>query len=270
MVKKEEIERIKRKKEQRNLTFNGMTATEWAKNSRSVWKDIPGEKEDLRLPGMNVLPIELLDRIINMYSKEEDVVFDPFMGAGTSVISAIRNNRFCYGCEIDKKTFDIARDNIEGAINLLVNGDYKLLNTDVFIAIERLQDESVQLIVTSPSRPSCSRRKKKNLNSLNFGDDKYEEYLSNMEDLMKRLYRVNKKGGYAVFVVDDYRDIRNNRPYVELHADIARAAVKAGYLYQDVIIYDHNDQRGLLLQGYPNIFYANLNHTYVIVLRKEK
>ncbi len=270
MVRKDDLEKIKRSKEQREITFNGMTATEWALNSRSVWKDIPSEREDARLPGINILPIELLDRIISMYSKEGDVVFDPFMGAGTSVISAIRNNRFCYGCELDKKTFDVAKDNIEGAINLLVNGEYKILNTDVFIAIERIEDEQVQLIITSPSKPSCSKRKKKNINSLDFGDDKYDEYILNLEDLMRRLYRVNKKGGYAVFVVDDYRDIKNKRPYVEFHSDVARAAIKAGYLLQDVIIYDHNDQRGLLLQGYPNIFYANLNHTYIVVLRKEK
>lgn len=270
MVNKDEIEKIKQKKEQRDLTFNGMTATEWTLHSRSVWKDIASCKEDSRLPGVSILPNDLLDRIINMYTKEGDVVFDPFMGAGTSVISAIRNNRFCYGCELDKKTFDIAKENIESSINLLVNGDYKIINTDVFIAIERLEDESVQLIVTSPSKPSCSRRKKKNINSLDFGDDKYDEYLSNMEDLMRRLYRVNKKGGYAVFVCEDYRDIKNGRPYVEFHADIARCATKAGYLYQDVIIYDHNDQRGLLLQGYPKIFYANLNHSYIVVLRKGK
>lgn len=263
MEKKEE-----KIKEQRDLTFNGMTATEWALHSRSVWKEFPSPKENNEIPGMDVLPTELLDRIIITYSKEEDVVFDPFMGAGTSVISAIRNNRFCYGCELNKKNFDVAKFNIENSINLLVNGDYKLFNMDVFLAIERMEDESVQLIVTSPSRPSVSKRKKKDINSLDFGDDKYEEYLQNIEDLMRRLYRVTKKGGYAVFIVEDYRDIKNNRPYVEFHADIARKGVKAGYLYQDVIIYDHNDQRGLLLQGYPKIFYANLNHKYIVVLRK--
>ena len=263
MTKKEE-----KNKEQRDLTFNGMTATEWAHHSRSVWKDLPSPKEYSKIPNMVVLPLELLYRLISMYSKEGDVVFDPFMGAGTTIISAIRNNRFCYGSEIHKKVFDIAKFNVENSINLLVNGDYELMNMDAFLATERIEDETIQLIITSPSKPSISKRKKKDENSLDFGDDKYEEYLKNIEDLMRRLYRITKKGGYAVFIVEDYRDIKNNKPYVEFHADIAKKGIKAGYLYQDVIIYDHNDQRGLLLQGYPKIFYANLNHKYIVVLRK--
>lgn len=264
LLNHEEYEKLK---EQRNQSFNGMSASEWAKHSRSVWKDLPTLKEDSRLKRMVILPVELIDRIVNIYSKEEDKILDPFMGSGTTVISAIRNNRFCYGFEIDSKVHKIASDNIENSLNLLVNGGYVIRNVDCVQGLNSIEDESIQLTITSPSIPS-----NKYLDDYNGEFDKlpYDPYLERMSYVMNELYRVTKMGGYVAFVVTDYRNIKYDEPYVELHSDIARVGKDAGFLYQDCIIYDHNDQRGLLSQGYPKIFYANLNHTYVVILRKAR
>jgi len=264
LLNHEEYEKLK---EQRNQSFNGMSASEWAKHSRSVWKDLPTLKEDSRLKRMVILPVELIDRIVNIYSKEEDKILDPFMGSGTTVISAIRNNRFCYGFEIDSKVHKIASDNIENSLNLLVNGGYVIRNVDCVQGLNSIEDESIQLTITSPSIPS-----NKYVDDYNGEFDKlpYDPYLERMSYVMNELYRVTKMGGYVAFVVTDYRNIKYDEPYVELHSDIARVGKDAGFLYQDCIIYDHNDQRGLLSQGYPKIFYANLNHTYVVILRKAR
>ena len=264
LLNHEEYEKLK---EQRNQSFNGMSASEWAKHSRSVWKDLPTLKEDSRLKRMVILPVELIDRIVNIYSKEEDKILDPFMGSGTTVISAIRNNRFCYGFEIDSKVHKIASDNIENSLNLLVNGGYVIRNVDCVQGLNSIEDESIQLTITSPSIPS-----NKYVDDYNGEFDKlpYDPYLERMSYVLNELYRVTKMGGYVAFVVTDYRNIKYDEPYVELHSDIARVGKDAGFLYQDCIIYDHNDQRGLLSQGYPKLFYANLNHTYVVVLRKTR
>ncbi|MDD6302045.1 MAG: DNA methyltransferase [Bacillales bacterium] len=254
-----------RQKEQRDLTFNGMSATEWALNSKSVWKDMPSMKVDSRIQGMDVLPNDLIDKIIYMYSKEEDKILDPLMGSGTTIISSIHNNRYCYGFEINKNRFLVAEDNILSSLNLLVNSGYEIYNEDALVGLDRIGDNSVQLVITSPSIP-CLKNPKED--SDNLDELGYEDYLNKMDVLMDKLFRVTKNGGYAVFVVSDYRNIKAKEPYVELHADIAKCGKKAGFLYQDLIIYDHNDQRGLLLLGYPKVFYANLNHTYIVILRK--
>lgn len=253
--------------EKKNQSFNGMSASEWAKHSRSVWKDLPTPKEDSRLDNMLILPVELIDRIVNIYSKEEDKILDPFMGSGTTIISAIRNNRFCYGFEIDEKTHKIAEENIVNSLNLLVNGGYLTRNIDCVEALNSIGDEEIQLIITSPGLPSNKYRDDYNGE---FNKLPYDPYFERMSYVMNELYRVTKMGGYAVFVITDYRNIKYDEPYVELHSDIARVGKEAGFLYQDCIIYDHNDQRGLLSQGYPKLFYANLNHTYIVVLRKTK
>ena len=45
---------------------------------------------------------ELCDQLINIYTKENDIVYDPFIGTGTTAISCIKNNRYYIGSEISE------------------------------------------------------------------------------------------------------------------------------------------------------------------------
>lgn len=58
------------------------------------------------------LPTKLMSRIIEIYSNEGDLVFDPFGGAGTTAISAKLNNRNYTITDIDDEYFDIAHNNL--------------------------------------------------------------------------------------------------------------------------------------------------------------
>lgn len=71
-------------------------------------------------------------------------------------------------------------------------------------------------------------------------------------------------------VVKDFRDTRNKIPYVNLHGKIIECGERAGFLHHDLIIWDQNEQRSLVLLGYPSVFYVNQNHSYLVVLRKPK
>ena len=57
-------------------------------------------------------PEKLAERVILMYSKEGDYVLDPFLGTGTTVISAIKNNRFGYGIELADKYYNTLLNSI--------------------------------------------------------------------------------------------------------------------------------------------------------------
>ena len=46
-------------------------------------------------------PIKLFSDIVRQFSKENDIIFDPFMGSGTTAIACIANNRQWFGCELD-------------------------------------------------------------------------------------------------------------------------------------------------------------------------
>jgi adenine-specific DNA-methyltransferase len=57
-------------------------------------------------------PVELIERLVLSLSNEDDWVFDPFSGTGTSIIAALRHNRRGAGAEIVPKYAEIARQRI--------------------------------------------------------------------------------------------------------------------------------------------------------------
>lgn len=55
-------------------------------------------------------PISLIGYLINNSSKPEDLIFDFFMGSGSTLIAAEQLNRRCFGCELDPKYCDVIVD----------------------------------------------------------------------------------------------------------------------------------------------------------------
>lgn len=53
-------------------------------------------------------PVKLLSHIINIASNPGDIVFDPFMGVGSTGVAARECGRRFVGCEIDKSYYDAA------------------------------------------------------------------------------------------------------------------------------------------------------------------
>lgn len=53
-------------------------------------------------------PVALMEHYIGNSSKPGDVVFDPFMGSGTTGVAAIRTGRLFIGIEKDAKFFELA------------------------------------------------------------------------------------------------------------------------------------------------------------------
>ncbi len=71
-------------------------------NLSDIWYDIPPVRHSKykRRIGANELSIKLLDRIIEMATKKNDLVFDPFGGSGTTyIVSEIKQRRWV-GTEI--------------------------------------------------------------------------------------------------------------------------------------------------------------------------
>ena len=65
----------------------------------------------------NQKPIELIERCILQHSNEGDVVFDGFLGSGTTAVAAVNTNRHYIGFELDEAYFNIAcgkLDEVEG------------------------------------------------------------------------------------------------------------------------------------------------------------
>jgi DNA modification methylase len=58
-------------------------------------------------------PVELIAKILNKYSKKTDLVYDPFMGSGTTALACIKAGNNYIGSEISKEYCDIAEKRIK-------------------------------------------------------------------------------------------------------------------------------------------------------------
>lgn len=54
-------------------------------------------------------PVELCDFFIKSFSNKNDIIFDPFMGSGTTGVSAKMNERRFIGTEIKKEYFELSK-----------------------------------------------------------------------------------------------------------------------------------------------------------------
>ena len=77
---------------------NGKIGNVWriVKKAGTVGKEIPHPA---------IYPNELVERIIKITSKENDVILDPFLGSGTTLISSVNINRRFKGYEINDKEY---------------------------------------------------------------------------------------------------------------------------------------------------------------------
>jgi len=84
-----------------------ITREEFLKFTKSIWHLAaePAIKTGHPAP----FPVELPYRCIQLYTAEEDVVLDPFMGAGATAMAARQSKRRFIGYDIEQKYCDIAK-----------------------------------------------------------------------------------------------------------------------------------------------------------------
>jgi len=80
-----------------------------------VWKfpTLAGRRfQDERVNHPTQKPIALTDRIVQHFSNEGDLVVVPFAGSGTECVSAARNGRRYWACEINPEYVQLARSRL--------------------------------------------------------------------------------------------------------------------------------------------------------------
>lgn len=84
--------------------FNGKRLTD-------VWNfDRVAGKSQLH---QNQKPVDLLEQCILKHSDENDIVFDGFMGSGSTGVACLNTNRSFIGIELNENYFNIAKERIE-------------------------------------------------------------------------------------------------------------------------------------------------------------
>ena len=85
----------------------------------NVWYDIspivPWSKEKVQHPTQK--PVQIMERIVKIWSNPGDVVLDPFMGSGTTGIAALNLDRKFLGVESNSDYYKIANKRLLDILN---------------------------------------------------------------------------------------------------------------------------------------------------------
>jgi DNA modification methylase len=100
-----------KKREELGLPFrNTLTADEFMESTLDVWQLAPESARRVHHPAP--FPIALPERLINLYTYENDLVVDPFLGSGTTLVAASRTGRRYVGYDLDPEYVAIARERV--------------------------------------------------------------------------------------------------------------------------------------------------------------
>ena len=106
-----------------NLNRENFPLETWQRWASPVWMDIKrtdvlnGSEGTAQGDEKHICPLQLevINRLINLWSNEGEVVFTPFLGIGSEIYMAVKNNRRGIGCELKDSYFAIAVQNIKKA-----------------------------------------------------------------------------------------------------------------------------------------------------------
>lgn len=82
---------------------------EAGKQMKNIWAIMPPRREEKEFgKHPTQKPLRLLDRIIRASTMPGDLILDPFVGSGTTAVSALVNGRRCVGIEVDEEYLQVA------------------------------------------------------------------------------------------------------------------------------------------------------------------
>ena len=113
--------KLSRSKEEReNGRIDTITKDDFIHQTKSIWS-FPTESAR-RVNHPAPFPLELPRRCIEMFTFSGDVVFDPFVGSGSTAVAAKMTGRKYFGCDISSEYCKIAEQRIS-----LVNENHPLI-----------------------------------------------------------------------------------------------------------------------------------------------
>jgi DNA modification methylase len=127
--------------------LNDLTGKDWLKLSGSFWMS---EKCKEDKPAMNhPAPFMVKDiiKLISFFTKKGDIVLDPFVGSGTTLLASAELKRKGIGIDLSKEYKKLAIKRLSDS-NLIERKDFVYILGDSEKEIEKLSE--IDYIVTSP------------------------------------------------------------------------------------------------------------------------
>lgn len=238
--------------------INCLTAKEWLKAQLGVWQ-FYYEGRDIRDKELHpaTFPISLAKRVIELFSHEGELVVDPFVGSGTTLVAAQDLNRNAVGFDLQRSYVELSGSRLRQD-NFFNRSQQVVIQDDARNIGHYLEEESVAAIFTSPPYANLLNRKRKNKSrrgsernngqlgkieqysqdERDLGTLALEEYSAAMGDIFEGLLPLLKPRGHCVINVPDmwWEDER-----ITIHVALIEELRRRGYELRNIIIWDRTN-----------------------------
>jgi DNA modification methylase len=237
--------------------INCMTAKEWLKSQLGVWQ-FYFEGRDIRDKNVHpaTFPISLAKKVIELFSHKGELILDPFVGSGTSLIAAQDLDRNALGFDLQKNYIDLCANRLRINNGLFSSGWQVAIQEDARNIPHYIAPETLSLIWTSPPYANLLNRKRKNKSRRDRNNeqlDKVEQYSQDVRDLGTMAIRdytvamgdifagllplLKPKGHCVINVPDMWWE--NER--ITIHVALVEELRKRGYELRNIIIWDRTN-----------------------------
>lgn len=273
--------------------LNDLTGTQWLPETKSYFfqKGLGANHPHAQIEKQHPAPFSFQDiqRLIEFFTKKDDIVLDPFLGVGSTLKAAALCERNGVGIELSSKWANLARQRLDSEVGEGTSERYRIINGDSTVELKLLERNSVDFVVTSPpywailnkkADHKTKERVEKDL-ATNYSDDhqdlgnidSYEDFLEVLtHEIFKEAAEVLRPEKYMNIVVSDFR---HKSEFISFHSDLIQKLNKLPLLndYEltiqgvKVLLQNH---KSLLPYGYPFAYVENIHHQYILVFRKTK
>lgn len=270
------VEELKTNKTTKELSV--VTKEEWREWTKTVWSI--ANVSDALHPA--VFPFEIPYRLIRMFSFYEETVVDPFSGMATTGKAALKSGRNYIGYETNKEYYKASYEKLNeyAEIENIEDHDQKIkIYNKSCNKMTQIEDNSVGVVVTSP--PYWNKADYGNYKGNVGGFEYYDDFLDNMEKIIKECYRILIPGRKLCIVTANVN--QNTREHglvtIPIASDLTKIAQNNGFALINQIIWNKdgtggkwgssNSQRPIF-GSYPyppNFLFKNVNE-YIIIVQK--
>jgi len=270
------ITNLTRKKVTNRL--NDLSGKEWIKFTKSWFIHIP-KARDNKILHPACFPESIAYDFIRYFTKPGQVILDPFLGTGSSLIAAKQCGRHGIGIEVYSKYATLAKQRIAKT-----EGDSKIfvIRADSKNLIQIFKENSLPKInfcITSPpywnqlkrSNKRQQKREDEGLPTL-YGKhsedigliDDYEGFLNEQKKIFDQVYDVMENLGYLVVITNN---VYYNKRMYPLAFDTVRM-LSDKWIPKDEKIWCQ-DNKPLWPFGIFTNYVGNRHHQYCLIFRKE-
>ncbi|HOJ77966.1 MAG TPA: DNA methyltransferase [Bacillota bacterium] len=272
--------------------LNELSGSQWLYWTNTIYETnyAPDVTHKLRKLHGAMKPPELMADIIRFFSKQGELILDPFAGVGGTLLGARMVNRKAIGIELNPKwvaiyqtilkNYTIIDGKFVPAIDAKGSDCYlgNLIQGDCLEVMKGLEAESIAAIITDPPY-GCHHQVKgfkteTNFNMFNeidcrdFGNQEdYQQFFTKIKQFGAEAFRILQQKRYLILLIGD-RFYQGE--YFPLGYKVAEVLQEVGFKWKGIRIWwNKATQRPLRPYAINRCFIPNITHQNIIIMRKE-